>query len=318
MSDSSRRASPELAPANDWVQVEFPDPLAAVGGDTAAVARHASPAHGGGVLGRLGELLLWAVKRSRQRRQLYDLLYSMNWGDTTTNNYGFAPAEGSDPERFQVQLYDELLKLLGAATAKVAVRRVLEISCGRGGGLGFLASRLQPMTLLVGLDFSAHAISFCRQRYSSSTNLRFIRGNALHLPFGASAFDVVVSVEASHAYRDDDTFLDEVARVLRPGGRFLFADYRTRRKIHLLEELAHETGLLGDLSDITPNVVAACELDAARRQELIRCGAPWYVRYLFSGGLARYSGMPGTCTFERFRTGERMYFMTCMTRAGIA
>ena len=29
-----------------------------------------------------------------RREQLYDRLYSLNWGETTTNNYGFAPADG--------------------------------------------------------------------------------------------------------------------------------------------------------------------------------------------------------------------------------
>lgn len=265
--------------------------------------------------GRLAELLERFFRRSRKRSQLYDLLYSMNWSGTTTNNYGFAPAAGSEPERFQLQLYGELLELLGGG---VAPERLLEISCGRGGGLLMLARHLQPGALLVGLDFSAHAIDFCRQQYSPVSNVRFVRGNALNLPFGTSAIDVVVSVEASHAYRDDGAFLREVARILRPGGRFLLADYRARHKVHRLENLAAEAGLRGELRDITRNVVAACELDAGRRQELIRCGAPWYFRLLFGSGLARYCALPGTVTYERFRSGDRMYFATCMTRAGLS
>jgi SAM-dependent methyltransferase len=258
-------------------------------------------------------LLERIFRRSRKRSQLYDLLYSMNWGGTTTNNYGFAPAKGSDPERFQLRLYGELLELLDGGPAP---KRLLEISCGRGGGLRMLARRLQPEALLLGLDFSAHAIDFCRRQYAPVTNLRFVRGNALSLPFGASTIDVVVNVEASHAYRDDGAFLREVARVLRPGGRFLFADYRARHKVHLLEDLAAAIGLRGELRDITRNVVAACELDAGRRQELIRCGLPWYFRLLFGSGLARYCALPGTITYERFRSGDRIYFATCMTRAG--
>ena len=171
---------------------------------------------------------------------------------------------------------------------------------------------------MIGLDFSAHAIAFCRRRYAPAANLCFVRGNALHLPFNERAIDVVVSVEASHAYGDDATFLREVARVLRPGGRFLYADYRTRRKVPRLEQLAHTAGLRGELRDITPNVVSACELDAERRRGVIRSGVPWYYRLLFSGSFERYAGLPGTVTFERFRHGDRMYFLTCMTRVDIA
>jgi ubiquinone/menaquinone biosynthesis C-methylase UbiE len=264
----------------------------------------------------LSELPIRIVKGTRRREQLYDLLYSLSWGETTTNNYGFAPAEGGGPERFQLQLYGELLKLLNESPVESGLERVVEISCGRGGGLHHLARRLPPGTRLIGLDFSAHAIAFCQRRYAPVADLHFVRGNALHLPFNERAIDVAVSVEASHAYGDDAAFLREVARVLRPGGRFLLADYRTRRKVHRLEQLAHAAGLRGELRDITPNVVSACELDAERRRGIIRSGVPWHYRLLFSGSIKRYSGLPGTVTYERFRNGDRMYFLSCMTRVG--
>ena len=97
-----------------------------------------------------------------------------------------------------------------------------------------------------------------------------------------------------------------------PSGRFLYADYRTRRKMPRLEELARAAGLDGELRDITPNVVGACELDAERRRRMIRSGLPWYARLLLTRRLEGYSGLPGTLTFERFRGGDRMYFLTCM------
>ena len=53
-----------------------------------------------------------AQRDGGRREELYDRLYALRWGETTTNNYGFAPAEGVGPERFQIQLYAELLKLL--------------------------------------------------------------------------------------------------------------------------------------------------------------------------------------------------------------
>ena len=49
----------------------------------------------------------------------------------------------------------------------------------------------------------------------------------------------------------------------------------------------------GELRDITPNVVSACELDAERRRGIIRSGVPWYYRLLFSGSFERYSGYTG-------------------------
>ena len=193
------------------------------------------------------------------------------------------------------------------------IARVLEISCGRGGGLGHLAQQLPPRAKIVGLDYSTKAIEFCKKRYAAATNFAFVHGHALQLPFKNGSFDLVINVEASHAYGNDAAFLREVRRVLHPRGRFLFADYRTRRKVPVLERLAGAAGLAGELRDITLNVAHACELDTERRRRIIRAGLPWYARLLLTSSLEGYEGLPGTLNFERFRSGDRMYFMSCMS-----
>jgi ubiquinone/menaquinone biosynthesis C-methylase UbiE len=261
----------------------------------------------------ISKLFVKILQWKSRREELYDRLYSMDWGNTTTNNYGFAPADGHEAERFQTQLYTELLNLLDHRLDFCRIARVLEISCGRGGGLGHLARHLPPRVQLIGLDFSAHAIAFCQERYAAVANLDFVRGHALQLPFEDGSFDLVINVEASHVYGNDAAFLREVRRVLNPQGRFLFADYRTRRKVPMLERLAGAAGLAGELRDITPNVVRACELDAERRRRIIRTGLPWYTRLLLTNSLEGYSSLPGTLNFERFRSGDRMYFLTCLS-----
>ena len=262
-----------------------------------------------------GTLVFWVRTHGRPREGLYDLLYSLRWGQTTTNNYGFAPAETGDVECFQLQLYAELLKLLGAPAPGAGIERVLEISCGRGGGLRHAALLLPDAQQVIGLDFSMHAIAFCRTHYASLPNVGFVRGHALQLPFADGAFDLVVNVEASHAYGDEATFLGEVRRVLRPGGRLLYGDHRTRRKIARLEQRLRAAGFAGRLRDITANVVRACELDSTRRRALIRSGLPWWWRPLGVGQLEQYAGLPGTVAFERLRNRDRMYFIACLTLA---
>ena len=259
-----------------------------------------------------GVLTLWLVIHGTRREGLYDLLYALRWGETTTNNYGFAPAETGDAERFQLQLYAELLKLLRQSGVESSVERVLEVSCGRGGGLRHVALDLPGAEQVIGLDFSTHAIGFCRARYTPLRNVGFVRGHALQLPFPDRTFDLLINVEASHAYGDDVAFLREVRRVLRPRGRFLYADHRTRRKVPRLERSLRAAGLAGPLLDITSNVVRACELDSERRRALIRSGLPWWWRPLGVGRLERYAGIPGTVAFERLRTRDRVYFIACM------
>ena len=89
------------------------------------------------------------------------------------------------------------------------------------------------------------------------------------------------------------TFLREVRRVLHPQGRFLYADYRTRRKVARLEQMASTAGLTGELRDITINVVSACELDAERRRRIIRGGLPWYCRPMLRQQPRRLLGPAG-------------------------
>jgi ubiquinone/menaquinone biosynthesis C-methylase UbiE len=246
--------------------------------------------------------------------ELYDLLYSLRWGDAVANNYGFAPAETHGPERFQLQLYAELIKLLAASGGEFVAQQMLEISCGRGGGFCHLISLLPIQSYAIGLDFSINAIRYCTHRYAGRPNVAFLCGHALHLPFPDVSFDVVVNVEASHVYDDDAALLREVSRVLTQGGKFLYADYRCRSMVPALERLARDTGFSGVFHDVTANVVAACQLDAGRRQALIRAAVPWYYRALANDRLKRYAAIPGTRNFERFRSGDWLYFMTCLTR----
>ena len=111
------------------------------------------------------------------------------------------------------------------------IAHVLEVSCGRGGGLCHMARRLPPRAQVIGLDFSGHAIEFCKKHDAEGTKLSFVRGHALRLPFKDGSFDVVVSVEASHAYGDDAAFwarsgaccthgADSFLPITGPAGRF--------------------------------------------------------------------------------------------------
>jgi SAM-dependent methyltransferase len=250
-----------------------------------------------------------------RRPDLWNRFYAMNWGDTTTNNYGFAPAEGDHPQRFQHQMYRELLRLLKARRPLEAGTRLLEVSCGRGGGLdAFLAGAAPALVDATGLDVAASAIAFCRATYGENDRLHFVEGSALDLPFPDASFDVVLNVEASNDYGDRPRFFAEVHRVLRPGGVFLYTDsFRTAQAEQMQEELA-AAGFDAEFTDITSNVAEACRLDSPRRRAVIRRQAPLIGRVMFGRQLENYAGVEGSNKYRQFAEGRRAYLMTAAVK----
>ncbi|HJT78747.1 MAG TPA: class I SAM-dependent methyltransferase, partial [Gemmataceae bacterium] len=100
----------------------------------------------------------------------------------------------------------------------------LDLCCGTGAALAMV--RPFCTEAVVGLDTSQGMLDVCRRRVAEApgeARVELVRGNALALPFGP-AFDVIVSFGAfGHILvRDEPRFVGEIARVLRPGGRFIF------------------------------------------------------------------------------------------------
>jgi ubiquinone/menaquinone biosynthesis C-methylase UbiE len=98
----------------------------------------------------------------------------------------------------------------------------LDLCCGTGAAMEILRPLCRKG--VVGLDFSAGVLSVARRNAApGGARVHYVRGNALALPFGP-VFDVVVCFGAlGHILRRDQLgFVSEVARVLRPGGRFVF------------------------------------------------------------------------------------------------
>lgn len=133
-------------------------------------------------------------------------------------------APSDEPHRFPIQLYHRT-----ATQVDLNGKRVLEVSCGHGGGASYLARALRPASY-TGLDLNRAGIDFCRRTYDLA-GLEFVHGDAEDLPFPDRSFDAVLNIEASHGYEHFPRFLAEVARVLRPGGHFLYADLRPRALI---------------------------------------------------------------------------------------
>jgi ubiquinone/menaquinone biosynthesis C-methylase UbiE len=97
-----------------------------------------------------------------------------------------------------------------------AGRDVLEVACGAGPGLGYLASKAARV---VGGDYTQSLLHIARRHYGERIPL--IRLDAQVLPFRPETFDVVILYEALYYVKDADEFVRESWRILRPSGLLL-------------------------------------------------------------------------------------------------
>src|SRR5205823_1643006 len=161
---------------------------------------------------------------------------------------------------------------------------------------------LQPRTS-VGVDYATKAVALSKA-HACLEGLYFLAGDAEWLPLRSGTFDAVINVESSHCYRSLKLFLDEVRRVLRPGGYFLYADFRDRRAIAEWCDQLERTGFaLVKKSDITANVVAALNCDNARRLDFIQKKMPRFLQKPFR----EFAGVQGSRIYRRLLTGEATY-----------
>jgi SAM-dependent methyltransferase len=152
-------------------------------------------------------------------RQVGDGVAFFNFGYEEDPPMGLPLSPSDEPDRYCVQLYH-----VTASQVDLTGKRVLEVSCGVGGGASYIMRNLGPASC-TGLDLNPASIDRCRERHLLP-GLDFVQGDAQNLAFPDESFDALVNVEASHQYPDFPRFLAEVARVLRPGGHFLYADSR--------------------------------------------------------------------------------------------
>jgi SAM-dependent methyltransferase len=103
--------------------------------------------------------------------------------------------------------------------------RVLDVACGTGPVLRMLAAAL-PGTPLWGLDLSPHYVARARRALEGVVPLSLVVDDAAAMPFRDGSFDAVVNVYLTHELPADvrRQVFREIARVLRPGGLFVFAD----------------------------------------------------------------------------------------------
>jgi ubiquinone/menaquinone biosynthesis C-methylase UbiE len=114
------------------------------------------------------------------------------------------------------------------AVAMKSAGQAADIGCGPGLLVVELARRA-PGLHVTGVDLSDEMLAQGQvhaARAGVGDRVSFRQGDAGQIPFPAGSLDLVVSTLSLHHWRDPVAVLNEVARVLRPGGAFLIFDLR--------------------------------------------------------------------------------------------
>jgi ubiquinone/menaquinone biosynthesis C-methylase UbiE len=121
---------------------------------------------------------------------------------------------------------DAILEATAAAIGPPrSIGSALDLCCGTGAAMSVLRPLCRER--VVGIDFSQGMLDVARQHTANApgdARLEFVRGNVLDMPFDAE-FDLAVCFGAlGHILRKDEPqFVQQIARALKPGGRFVFA-----------------------------------------------------------------------------------------------
>jgi ubiquinone/menaquinone biosynthesis C-methylase UbiE len=98
------------------------------------------------------------------------------------------------------------------------VSKILDVGCGYGGTSSLLTQKSNEVW---GVDMDQHALEEATRNYP---NVNFIYQSCSELPFPDNMFDVVILSDVIEHIGDENKqfAIDEIWRVLRPGGQFIF------------------------------------------------------------------------------------------------
>ncbi|NGZ77003.1 class I SAM-dependent methyltransferase [Saccharibacillus alkalitolerans] len=137
--------------------------------------------------------------------------YEKSFGEDYLRVYNYRDEQGAAHEVHEMISW---LKLEGGA-------KVLDLCCGMGRHSLSLAEKGYEVT---GMDLSDVLLDEAKKE-EGAERVRWVQGDMRELPFADGEFDAVVNLFTSFGYFEEDAehvrVLNEIRRVLRPGGRFI-------------------------------------------------------------------------------------------------
>lgn len=247
----------------------------------------------------LFKLLYWYINTVDKKKEIIFM------------NYGYHDTEESielhstdEVNRYSIQLYHRLAKM-----TEINNKDIVEVGSGRGGGIAYITKRFKPSTA-IGIDLDSKAAKFGNKHYHLK-GLSFQQGDAQNLNLVDGSVDILFNVESSHRYSKMELFLDEVYRSLKPGGHFLFTDFRKKEDMPILIHLLTKYDYIKfDEQFINEQVKLALEIDSIRREKLVKKFVPFFLqKYIHD-----FAGSLGSPTYKNIESGDMVYFVFCFQK----
>lgn len=194
--------------------------------------------------------------------QYYDMLgafYQILWGDSIHFGYWPDPTDASvSMAEAQANFTDLMIRSIQAQ----AGQQILDVGCGTGQPAVQLAQTSGAQ--VTGITVSESQVAAARERAAAaglSAQVRFELVNAMELPYADASYDAAWAFESIFHMPSRVQVFREMARVVRPGGRIVVADFVNMRPMTQAEKdivyPAFAVGDLGSLSDYIDDLKAA-------------------------------------------------------------
>ncbi len=148
------------------------------------------------------------------------IIHRTGSGDPIERKYSRIAPEYDSRWSFYIQAtLGETVKRLDLQTSN----RLLDIGCGTASLFQAILAEYLSVEL-VGVDLSAAMLRVAHKKLGDHRAV-FLAAQAKSLPFATRSFDIVVSCNAFHYWREPEECLAEIARVLKPNGRIVITDW---------------------------------------------------------------------------------------------
>jgi len=242
----------------------------------------------------------------RFNSKLDDSIRVLNYGYSDLDHEVTDEKLKNEPDFLRLNLYRNAI-----GNTELAGKRVLEVGAGRGGGASYLA-RSYGVEEYIGLDLCPSSVEYCNRYYADVERLSFRTGSAENLPFEDDCFDVVINIESSHNYKDCARFFEEVSRVLKPDGTFIYADFRRRWLLMDVYRQLSAAGLRIHKEElINLNVVKSLREELELKTHLMRKNKGNVLSRWITNAMAGNS-----FTITKFEEGFNLYYSFVLTNRG--